>query len=109
MLTAALLIGGGQGAFGPATLSLVAGATPVQHLGLAFGSIGAIRNAGKIAGPIVAGALVSTMSYQASFASIAAIPLMIALWILCLSGTSLAIPASEAMRVQRVKAPRSGR
>ncbi|MCL6282622.1 MFS transporter [Ruegeria sp. 2012CJ41-6] len=109
MLTAALFIGAGQGAFGPATLSLVAGATSAQHLGLAFGSIGAIRNAGKIAGPIVAGALVSTMSYQASFASIAAIPLLIALWILCLSGTSLAIPANEAMRVERAKAPRRGR
>lgn len=109
MLAAALFIGAGQGAFGPATLSLVASATPAAHLGLAFGSIGAIRNAGKIAGPIVAGALVSTMSYQASFASIAAIPLMIALWILCLSGTSLKMPANKSLRVERAKAPRRGR
>ncbi|MEX0277503.1 MAG: MFS transporter [Ruegeria sp.] len=82
MLAVAVLIGAGQGAFGPATLSLVSIATPPQHLGLAFGSIGAIRNAGKIAGPIIAGALVSTLSYQAAFASIASIPLLLALWIL---------------------------
>ncbi len=84
MLFAALLIGAGQGAFGPATLSLVAAATPVQYLGLAFGSVGAIRNAGKIAGPIAAGVLVSTTSYHTAFAAIAMLPVMIALSLLYL-------------------------
>lgn len=104
-LLVALLIGAGQGAFGPATLSLVADATPARHLGLAFGSIGAIRNAGKITGPIVAGALVSTMSYQAAFASIASIPLAVALFILLSPRTPAKAHAYSPVRIERRKAP----
>ncbi len=76
MLIAAVLIGSGQGAFGPAALSSVANTVPAPHLGLAYGVIGSLRNAGKIVGPIAAGGLTTFFSAPFAFSALAVFPLI---------------------------------
>ncbi len=75
-LVAALLIGAGQGAFGPAALSLVSKTVPQSHLGFAYGAVGALRNGGKIFGPVLAGALTVTTTATTAFLALATIPLL---------------------------------
>ena len=73
---AAIMIGVGQGAFGPAALSLVSKTVPQWHLGLAYGAVGALRNGGKILGPVLAGALTATTTANTAFLVLATIPLL---------------------------------
>lgn len=76
----AIIIGAGQAAFGPAATALIADSTTDQHRGSTFGVMGSVRNAGKIAGPVVAGLMISSMSVHLAFAILAAVPLAIALF-----------------------------
>lgn len=78
MLLAAALIGGGQGAFGPAALACVAETVPRAGHGLAYGAVGALRNAGKIAGPVAAGGLTAAFSAATAFLALALVPLIAA-------------------------------
>lgn len=77
----ALLLGIGQGVFGPSTNTLVAETTAPSDLGLTFGIVGALSNAGKISGPIIAGILATAMTLQSVFAIIGTIPLIVATYI----------------------------
>ena len=79
---AAALIGFGQGAFGPAALASVARSMPAEHHGLAYGAVGALRNAGKIAGPVAAGALTVAFSAGSAFVALSLVPLIAALLLL---------------------------
>lgn len=76
MFVAAALIGGGQGAFGPAALSCVARTVPNAQLGLAYGAVGALRNGGKILGPIAAGGLTAFSDASVAFLILASVPLI---------------------------------
>ena len=76
----AIVIGAGQAAFGPAALALVAETIAGEHRGAMFGVMGSLRNAGKIAGPVVAGVMITAMNAHIAFTILACIPLAIAIW-----------------------------
>jgi MFS family permease len=63
----ALLSGLAQALIFPASLALVARQVNVSQLGLSMGLIGALRNAGKVLGPILAGILIQHLDYQLTF------------------------------------------
>ena len=103
MLAAAIVVGIGQSAFGPAALALVASEAPEQDVGLSYGVVGAMRNAGKIIGPLTAGGLLSVMSYWATFSLIALVPLLLAISMLWSrsSGTSFSKAGRDKSEGQR--------
>ena len=71
---AAVAIGIGEGLISPAVMGLVAYAAPVQHRGETMGRLGAWRNSGKAAGPILCGFIVSLTGPLVA-ASLCALPL----------------------------------
>ncbi len=81
----AMLIGFGQAIFGPASEAIVAELSDIENLGFTFGVVGSMKNAGKVAGPILAGVLASFMEVQTMFAVIATIPLILSVTISLIS------------------------
>ena len=79
VLTAAIGIGIGIGLILPSTLSLLTSEVPSDTLGAGMGALGALRNLGKVAGPVAAGLLLTQASYQELFALCAAFALVTAL------------------------------
>ena len=79
LVAAALISGLAQAAIFPATLALVAGRTPEEHLGAGMGLLGAMRNGGKVAGPLLAGALILASGYPATLRLLAFLLLLAAL------------------------------
>jgi len=75
LLMAALMIGAGNGIYLPAAYSLIARAAGADGSGTAFGVVGALRNAGKLLGPIAGGALLYAFSVQHAFLALAILPL----------------------------------
>ena len=67
MLVTAGILGCGQGLILPSTVAFVADRVNASHLGAGMGLLGAIRNAGKVIGPLTAGALLTTMNYSQVF------------------------------------------
>jgi len=70
----AALIGIGQGLYEPAALALIAKAAKHRNYGIAFGAVGALRNLGKILGPVLGGVLIYLTSIEQAFAILAAVP-----------------------------------
>ena len=79
LLVVAGILGCGQGLILPSTVAFVADRVNASHLGAGMGLLGAIRNAGKVIGPLTAGALLTTMNYSQVFRLGAAI-VLIAVW-----------------------------
>ena len=73
LLGPALLIGAGQAMVSPSTLALVSAGISEQRLGAGMGLVGAMRNAGKVAGPILAGMLIAWLDFGYTFRIIAAV------------------------------------
>ncbi len=67
LLGAAVPLGVGQALVFPATAALLSVQAPPAHLGAAMGLLGSMQNAGKVAGPVVAGALLLLMDYREMF------------------------------------------
>ncbi len=67
MLAAAAAMGLGLGFILPSTLSLLSHEMPAESLGAGMGALGALRNLGKVAGPVAAGLLLTVSSYQSLF------------------------------------------
>lgn len=67
MLAAAVAMGFGLGLILPSTLSLLSHEMPSESLGAGMGALGALRNLGKVAGPVAAGLLLARFSYQSLF------------------------------------------
>src|SRR3546814_11299250 len=57
----------------PSTVAMVGNAVGSGHLGLGLGIYGTLKNLGKVAGPLVAGALLEFMDYEALFVGLAAL------------------------------------
>ena len=72
MLASATAMGLGLGLILPSTLSLLSQEMPAETLGAGMGALGALRNLGKVAGPVAAGLLLARFSYQALFVLCAA-------------------------------------
>ncbi len=63
----ALLIGGAQALVFPSTVALVSTQVHPRHLGAGMGLIGTLKNAGKVAGPILGGVLVHWLDFVPMF------------------------------------------
>ena len=90
----ALLLGASQALVFPSTMALVSTQVSPDHLGSGMGTVGALKNAGKVAGPIFGGFLVHTTDYSHMFQAMAALALATAasVWFLARSGKEAAAP-----------------
>jgi MFS family permease len=66
-LLSAILFGIGQGLIFPSSVALLSKSARGNYLGAAMGFYGALRNFGKVIGPIIAGILLSVLSYETVF------------------------------------------
>ena len=62
-LLPALLMGGAQALIFPAAKALVSRRIDPAHLGAGMGLVGMLQNAGKVAGPVLGGALIAILGY----------------------------------------------
>lgn len=105
LLLAAVMIGTGNGIYVPAALLLIAKvartATPANsdNTGTAFGVVGALRNAGKLLGPIAGGALLFSFSAQHAFLVLAFLPITAASFLLHQEMLKLLRPIKALVRV----------
>lgn len=85
LLALAILIGIGQGLTFPATVSVISNTISADHIGLGLGIYGALRNLGKVAGPIVIGALLEFLPAAIVFPGlgITALVICVALAVAC--------------------------
>ena len=72
-LLPAILFGIGQGLIFPSSVALLSKSARGNYLGAAMGFYGALRNFGKVIGPIIAGMLLSVFSYATVFNILAGI------------------------------------
>ncbi|MGY8984796.1 MAG: MFS transporter [Sphingomonadales bacterium] len=72
-LLSAILFGIGQGLIFPSSVALLSKSARGNFLGAAMGFYGALRNFGKVIGPIIAGILLSVFSYAIVFNILAGI------------------------------------
>ncbi len=67
LLAAAATIGLGLGLILPSTQSLLSSEIPAETLGAGMGALGALRNLGKVIGPVAAGVLLAQTTYEGLF------------------------------------------
>ncbi len=67
LLTVAVVIGLAQGLIFPSTVALVSRCIEAEHLGTGLGMLGALRNFGKIVGPVSTGVLLTRFDYSLVF------------------------------------------
>lgn len=67
LLALAVVIGMAQALIFPATVALVSAQIAPQHLGAGMGLIGTLKNAGKVAGPILGGLLIAWLDFTPMF------------------------------------------
>ena len=67
LLLSAGLFGAGQGFIFPSSVAMLSRKANKIHIGAAMGLYGALRNLGKVIGPIIAGLLLSIYSYAIAF------------------------------------------
>jgi MFS family permease len=63
----AALIGVAQALALPASVALASRRVGAEHLGAGMGLVGSMKNAGKVAGPVMAGALILWLDFGATF------------------------------------------
>ena len=68
MIAPAVLIGVAQAIVFPSTVALVSTRVDAEHLATGMGLVGSMKNAGKVAGPIIAGVLIYWLDYTYTFA-----------------------------------------
>ena len=73
LLVPAVIMGLAQALIFPATTALLSVQTPPDHLGAGMGLLGSLQNAGKVAGPLLAGALLTGISYEMMFWGLAGV------------------------------------
>lgn len=77
LLVLAVLVGIGQGLTFPATVSVISNTISADHIGLGLGVYGALRNSGKVAGPIIIGALLELLPAKVVFPGLGVTALVI--------------------------------
>ena len=73
LLLSAGLLGAGQAMIFPASVAFLAQATKEGHRGAGMGFYGALRNVGKVAGPVLSGILLTYFSFLAVFTGFAVV------------------------------------
>ncbi len=67
LLAVAAAMGGAQALIFPATVALIAEQAPAGQVGAGMGLAGALKNGGKVAGPVLGGLLVAGLGYGGMF------------------------------------------
>ncbi|MDP2330871.1 MAG: MFS transporter [Reyranella sp.] len=78
LLVLAVVVGVGQGLTFPSTVALIGNRIAASHIGLGLGFYGALRNSGKVAGPIIVGALLQIFAAKLVFPGLGIIALLVA-------------------------------
>ena len=81
LLAPAVLIGAGQALVLPSTVALASSRVREEHLAFGMGLIGSLRNAGKVAGPAMAGAAIALLDFTMTFRLLGLIVLAISVLI----------------------------
>ena len=68
MIVPAVLIGVAQAIVFPSTVALVSTRVDAEHLATGMGLVGSMKNAGKVAGPVIAGVMIHWLDYTYTFA-----------------------------------------
>ena len=101
MIIPAVLIGVAQAIVFPSTVALVSSRVDAGHLATGMGLVGSMKNAGKVAGPIIAGVMIHWLDYTYTFAVMgsAVLAAAVIVWVtLQGSGVSLRRPTTTATR-----------
>ena len=101
MIAPAVLIGVAQAIVFPSTVALVSARVDSGHLATGMGLVGSMKNAGKVAGPIIAGVLIHWLDYTYTFAVMGSAMLAAAVIVWATlqgSGISLRRPSATAAR-----------
>lgn len=67
LILTAIAVGIGNGAYHPAAMFMIAHNTEAETSGIAFGIVGAMRNLGKLLGPIIGGTVLFTLPTNQAF------------------------------------------
>ena len=67
LMAPAVLIGVAQALVSPASLALASSRIGSDHLGAGMGLVGSMKNAGKVVGPVLAGALIFWLDFSVAF------------------------------------------
>ena len=84
LLIPAVLFGMGQGIIFPSSVALLSERTHKKYLGAAMGLYGALRNLGKVIGPVIAGSMLSIYSYDVVFFTFSLFGVLISLFLFIL-------------------------
>ena len=82
ILLAAVVLGLAQAMVLPGSLALLAAETQAGHRGVGMGFYGALRNTGKIGGPVITGALLTVFTFSSVFCGYAALLAFVAIAVL---------------------------
>ncbi len=98
----AVLIGVAQALVLPSTVALAASRVRDEHLALGMGLIGSLRNAGKVAGPAMAGAVIAMLGFAVTFRLLGLVVVVVSalLW------AAAAYPRSPAAEQPGAASPR---
>ena len=81
LILPAIVMGIGQALISPSTVALVSQQINQDNIGVAMGFIGTLKNAGKVAGPILAGLLIHLWNFSITFDLVGIVLLVGAIWI----------------------------
>ena len=101
MIVPAVLIGVAQAMVFPSTFALVSARVDAGHLATGMGLVGSMKNAGKVAGPIIAGVMIHWLDYTYTFAVMGSAMLTAAVIVWATlqgSGITLRRPTTSATR-----------
>ncbi len=101
MIVPAVLIGVAQAIVFPSTVALVSARVDAEHLATGMGLVGSMKNAGKVAGPIMAGVMIHWLDYGYTFAVMGSVMLAAAVIVWATlhgSGVSLRRPSASTAR-----------
>lgn len=76
LLAPAILIGAAQALVFPSTVALVSATVKGDNLGVGMGLVGSMKNAGKVAGPVLAGAMIAWLDFNSTFQLMGAVLLL---------------------------------
>jgi len=77
-----VMVGIGQGLTFPSTVALIGNRIAASHVGMGLGVYGALRNLGKVAGPVLVGALLELFAARIVFPGLGVIALLVAVTLL---------------------------
>jgi MFS family permease len=82
LFTAAAIIGVAQACVFPSTLTLVSNSMGKDSIGTGLGLLGTLKNAGKVVGPTISGAMIHWIGYNLTFQIMALTLILVAILII---------------------------